>query len=106
MWEDTGTKPDAIANRPTLIDRWQLPLSIWKQLKGSRPPAMSGATRIPFSEFFLFCFTHSISREDMQWLWEDFHKLDDTWADLSTKNQEASTPKKTSAKVAPQNARP
>lgn len=94
MWQDTGNKPDALTNRPTLVERWQLPLQLWKKLKGSRPPAMSGATRVPFSEFFFFCFANSLSREDTVWLWEDFSKLDETWADLANKKHEAAAPKK------------
>ena len=79
VWEATGEKPVALANRPELTDRWHGPHIVWAELSGSRNYTAGGVAEIPFSEFFLWAVAHEYTKAQIQSMWEDLHLFDHTW---------------------------
>lgn len=79
MWEETGVKPATLVNRPTLLERWNIPYKVWIEISGSRNYTAGGPAEIPFSEFFLWAYAHNYERLEMELMWEDVHAIDKVW---------------------------
>lgn len=79
IWQETGEKPAALANRPELKERWVLTQRVWSELSGSRNYTAGGLAEIPFSEFYLWAVAHEYTKAQMQSTWEDVHLFDKAW---------------------------
>lgn len=94
MWQESGKKPDALANRPTLHKRWNIPYSIWVEISGSRNYHAAGAAEIPFSEFFLWAIAHDYTKAELVCMWEDVHTVDRVWLSEAAKIRKEQAPAK------------
>lgn len=96
IWEETGTKPPALAARPELARRWVIPYEVWVDLSGSRNYHAGGFAEIPFSEFFLWAVAHRYTPAELECMWEDIHAIDKIWLTLQAETQKESTEKQKS----------
>lgn len=90
MQADSDIEPEALKTRPTLDERWNPALIVWRKLNGSRPPATEGMAEVPFSEVFMYGFACGLDRAEICALWEDFNKIDSMWVTLAIEKAKAS----------------
>lgn len=88
IWEETGQKPAALANRPTLASKWDFPHRVWSELSGSRNYTPGGVAEIPFSEFYMWATAHEYTKSEMQSMWEDLHVFDSIWVSENRKRSQ------------------
>lgn len=79
MKEKSGITPPALQNKPELGYEWEYPMSVWKNLTGSRAIHQGGIGEIVFSEVASWCVTHGIYGEDLDELWREVHHIDTVW---------------------------
>jgi hypothetical protein len=79
MYENTGSLPAALANRPTLDLVWRWPYSVWQELSGGRVYNKGAPAQILFSEVALYGTYHGCSRAETATLWHDIHSIDKAW---------------------------
>lgn len=79
MWEETGIKPQALVDKPALIERWNIPYQVWLELSNSRNYTAGGPAGIPFSEFYMWSKVHNYTNSEAACMWEDISQVDKTW---------------------------